>query len=225
MHDFLKSCIPFLNEEECDKFVAYYKLLIDWNERINLTAITQPEEVVKKHFLDSLAARQLIGTGAKVADIGTGAGFPGIPLLITRPDLKLTLVDSLRKRVSFLETVLKELGLQAECVHMRAEDFGRLPRCRGSFDCTVTRAVSSLPVLIELTVPLLKVGGKSICYKGESAEELAASKNALSKLKASAEILPVESDYGRRSLIICTKNAPTPGTYPRKAGTVGKNPL
>ena len=225
MVDLLKNCIPGLSDEACDKFVAYYRLLIDWNERINLTAITEPEEVVKKHFKDSLAASPLIAPKAKVADIGTGAGFPGIPLLITRPDLRLTLVDSLQKRVTFLETVLKELDLKAECLHMRAEDFGRLPRYRGIFDCTVTRAVSSLPVLIELTVPLLKTGGKSICYKGDSSEELKASENALSKLKASAEVIPVESDYGKRSLIICTKYAPTPGLYPRKAGTVGKNPL
>ena len=225
MRDLLKNCIPDLTDEACDKFVAYYRLLIDWNQRMNLTAITEPEEVVKKHFLDSLAARPLITSGAKVADVGTGAGFPGIPLLITRPDLKLTLVDSLQKRVTFLEAVLKELDLSAECVHMRAEDFGRLPRYRGSFDFTVTRAVSSLPVLIELTVPLLKTGGKSICYKGDAAEELRSSQSALTRLKAKAEVLAVESDYGKRSLIICTKNAPTSGIYPRKAGTVNKNPL
>ena len=225
MVDLLKNCIPDLTDEACDKFVAYYRLLIDWNERINLTAITEPEEVVKKHFKDSLAALPLLSKGASVADIGTGAGFPGIPLLITRPDLRLTLVDSLQKRVTFLETVLKELDLKAECLHMRAEDFGRLPRYRGQYDYTVTRAVSSLPVLIELTVPLLKVGGKSICYKGDAAEELLSSQSALQKLKASAEVLPVESDYGRRSLIICTKKAPTPAVYPRKAGTAGRNPL
>ncbi len=225
MRDLIKNFIPDLTDEACDKFVAYYHLLIDWNQRINLTAITEPEEVVKKHFLDSLAARPFMKSGVHVADIGTGAGFPGIPLLITRPDLKLTLVDSLQKRITFLETVLKELGLSAECVHMRAEDFGRLPRFRASFDCTVTRAVSSLPVLIELTVPLLKKGGKSICYKGDAAEELRLSRNALSKLNADAEVFSVESDYGKRTLIICTKNAPTPRVYPRKAGTVTKNPL
>ena len=225
MVDLLKNNIPDLADEACDKFVAYYRMLIDWNSRINLTAITEPEEVVKKHFKDSLAALPLLSKGAKVADIGTGAGFPGIPLLIMRPDLKLTLVDSLQKRVTFLEAVLKELDLEAECLHMRAEDFGRLPAHRAVYDFTVTRAVSSLPVLIELTIPLLKTGGKSICYKGDPAEELTASKNAFQKLKASAEVLPVESDYGRRSLIICTKNAPTPKVYPRKAGTAGKNPL
>ena len=225
MVDLLKNCIPDLTDEACDKFVAYYRLLIDWNERINLTAITEPEEVVKKHFKDSLAALPLLSKGAKVADIGTGAGFPGIPLLIMRPDLKLTLVDSLRKRVTFLETVLEELDLEAECLHMRAEDFGRLPAHRATYDFIVTRAVSSLPILIELTVPLLKVGGKSICYKGDPAEELLSSQIALQKLKASAEVLPVESDYGRRSLIVCTKKAPTPAIYPRKAGTPGRNPL
>ncbi|MBR0507996.1 MAG: 16S rRNA (guanine(527)-N(7))-methyltransferase RsmG [Clostridia bacterium] len=225
MRELLNQAIPHLTGEACDKFVAYYDLLIEWNERMNLTAITEPEEVVKKHFYDSLAALPYLENGAKVADVGTGAGFPAIPLLIMNPTLRITLVDSLQKRLTFLEEVLKTLNLSAEIVHARAEDFGRDPRYRAQFDATVSRAVATLPVLLELTVPLLKVGGKAYCYKGDVTEELPLAKSALHLLHASAEAVPVESDYGARMLVICTKNTPTPSTYPRKAGMPSKKPL
>ena len=225
MRELLKQTIPNLTEEACDKFVAYYDLLIDWNTRMNLTAITAPEEVVKKHFYDSLAALKYLPDGAKIADVGTGAGFPAIPLLILNPTLKITLVDSLNKRITFLEEVLKTLQLSAECVHARAEDFGRDPKYRGQFDATVSRAVASLPVLLELTVPLLRVGGKAYCYKGDVSEELKTAKSALHLLHCTAETVPLESDYGARTLVICTKIAPTPSTYPRKAGMPSKKPL
>ena len=225
MRDLLKTTIPNLTDEACDKFIAYYELLVDWNTRMNLTAITEPEEVVKKHFYDSLAALPYLQDGAKVADVGTGAGFPAIPLLIMNPKLKITLVDSLQKRITFLEEVLKMLDLQAECVHARAEDFGRDPRYRGQFDATVSRAVASLPVLLELTVPLLRVGGKAYCYKGDVSEEIKTAKSALHLLHCTAETVPLESDYGARTLVICTKNAPTPSIYPRKAGLPAKKPL
>ncbi len=225
MRELLKQTIPNLTEEACDKFVAYYDLLIDWNTRMNLTAITEPEEVVKKHFYDSLAALPYLPDGAKIADVGTGAGFPAIPLLIMNPTLKITLVDSLNKRITFLEEVLKTLQLSAECVHARAEDFGRDPKYRGQFDATVSRAVASLPVLLELTVPLLRVGGKAYCYKGDVSEELKTAKSALHLLHCTAETVPLASDYGARTLVICTKNAPTPSTYPRKAGMPSKKPL
>ncbi len=225
MRELLKQTIPNLTEEACDKFVAYYDLLIDWNTRMNLTAITEPEEVVKKHFYDSLAALKYLPDGAKIADVGTGAGFPAIPLLILNPTLKITLVDSLNKRITFLEEVLKTLQLSAECVHARAEDFGRDPKYRGQFDATVSRAVASLPVLLELTVPLLRVGGKAYCYKGDVSEELKTAKSALHLLHCTAETVPLASDYGARTLVICTKNAPTPSTYPRKAGMPSKKPL
>ncbi len=225
MRDLLKQTIPNLTDEACDKFVAYYDLLIDWNTRMNLTAITEKEEVVKKHFYDSLAALPYLSDGAKVADVGTGAGFPAIPLLIMNPTLQITLVDSLQKRLTFLEEVLKTLDLKAEIVHARAEDFGRDPKYRGQFDATVSRAVASLPVLLELTVPLLKVGGKAYCYKGDVTEELPLAKSALHLLHTTAEAVPAESDYGARTLVICTKNAPTPSTYPRKAGMPVKKPL
>lgn len=225
MRDLLKTTIPNLTDEACDKFVAYYDLLIDWNMRMNLTAITAPEDVVKKHFYDSLAALPYLENGAKIADVGTGAGFPAIPLLIMNPTLKITLVDSLNKRITFLEEVLKTLDLSAECVHARAEDFGRDPKYRGRFDATVSRAVASLPVLLELTVPLLKVGGKAYCYKGDVSEEMNSAKSALHLLHCTAEAVPLAADYGARTLVICTKNAPTPSTYPRKAGLPSKKPL
>ena len=225
MRERLFSLIPNLTSEQCDKFVAYYDLLIDWNTRMNLTAITEKEEVAKKHFVDSLAALPYLKDGAKVADVGTGAGFPAIPLLIMNPTLDLTLVDSLNKRLLFLEEVLKTLDLRATCVHARAEDFGQDPLRRGAFDATVSRAVASLPVLLELTVPLLKVGGKAYCYKGDVTDELPAAKNALHLLHCTAEAVSVPSDYGARTLVICTKNAPTPKAYPRKPGIPAKKPL
>ena len=225
MRELLQQTIPSLTDDACDKFVAYYALLIDWNTRMNLTAITEPEEVVKKHFLDSLAALPYLKPGAKVADVGTGAGFPGIPLLIVRPDLKMTLVDSLQKRIGFLQTVLQTLGLQAQTVHARAEDFGRNPLYRASFDAAVSRAVAQLPILLELTVPLLKVGGKAICYKGDALEERKNASHAEHVLHTVCETVSVPSDYGVRSLLIYTNNAPTPAIYPRKAGTPSKNPL
>jgi 16S rRNA (guanine527-N7)-methyltransferase len=225
MRELLKQTIPNLTEEACDKYVAYYDLLIDWNTRMNLTAITEPEDVAKKHFYDSLAALPYLKDGAKIADVGTGAGFPAIPLLIMNPTLRITLVDSLQKRLTFLEEVLKTLQLSAECVHARAEDFGRDPKYRGQFDATVSRAVASLPVLLELTVPLLRVDGKAYCYKGDVSEELKTAKSALHLLHCTAETVPLESDYGARTLVICTKNAPTPSTYPRKAGLPAKKPL
>lgn len=223
--EILASQRPELTQAQLDKFEEYFRMLVNWNERVNLTAIIEPEDVVKKHFVDSLAAAPYLPQGAKVVDVGTGAGFPGLPLLIIRPDLKLTLMDSLQKRLTFLEAVLSELGLKAECVHDRAEDAGQDPRYREKFDVALSRAVSSLPVLAELTLPLVKVGGCSIAYKADAKEEIESSRNALHLLHASAERIPVVSDYGARELILMKKTAPTPKTYPRKAGTPSKKPL
>ena len=223
--EILSPLRPDLSSAQLDQFETYYAMLADWNTRVNLTAITEPEDVAKKHFLDSLAAAPYLKANAAVADVGTGAGFPGLPLLILRPDLKLTLIDSLQKRLVFLEAVLKELKLSAELVHARAEDAGQNPKYREKFDAALTRAVSGLPVLCELTLPLVKVGGVSIAYKGDSAEELIASKNALSVLHATAQRVIVPADYGARELVILTKNGTTPKQYPRKAGTPAKNPL
>jgi len=223
--EILSPLRPDLSAEQLALFETYYAMLADWNTRVNLTAITEPEDVAKKHFLDSLAAAPYLKPSASIVDVGTGAGFPGLPLLIFRPDLKVTLMDSLQKRLVFLEAVCKELKLKAELVHARAEDAGQNPKYREKFDVALTRAVSALPVLCELTLPLVKVGGTSIAYKGDSAEELAASGNALSVLHATAERVVIPADYGARELVILTKNGTTPKQYPRKAGTPSKNPL
>jgi len=223
--EILSPLRPDLSEQQLAQFETYYSMLADWNTRVNLTAITEPEDVAKKHFHDSLAAAPYLKLNASVADVGTGAGFPGVPLLILRPDLKLTLIDSLQKRLVFLEAVLKELKLRAELVHARAEDAGQNPKYREKFDVALTRAVSALPVLCELTLPLVKVGGISIAYKGDSAEELAASGNALNVLHATVERVIIPADYGARELVILTKNGTTPKQYPRKAGTPAKSPL
>ena len=132
--EILSPLRPDLSSAQLDQFESYYAMLSDWNTRVNLTAITEPEDVAKKHFLDSLAAAPYLKANAAVADVGTGAGFPGLPLLILRPDLKLTLIDSLQKRLVFLEAVLKELKLSAELVHARAEDAGQNPKSREKFD-------------------------------------------------------------------------------------------
>jgi len=223
--EILSPLRPDLSAEQLAMFETYYAMLADWNTRVNLTAITEPEDVAKKHFLDSLAAAPYLKLGASLVDVGTGAGFPGLPLLIFRPDLKVTLMDSLQKRLVFLEAVCKALKLKAELVHARAEDAGQNPKYREKFDVALTRAVSALPVLCELTLPLVKVGGTSIAYKGDSTEELAASGNALNALHATAERVVISADYGARELVILTKNGTTPKQYPRKAGTPSKNPL
>ena len=223
--EILSPLRPDLTEGQLAQFETYYAMLADWNTRVNLTAITEPEDVAKKHFLDSLAAAPYLKPNASVADVGTGAGFPGVPLLILRPDLTVTLMDSLQKRLVFLEELLKTLGMQARLVHARAEDAGLNPLYREQFDAVLTRAVSGLPALCELTLPLVKVGGISVAYKGDAGEELALAKNALQILRATAERVAVPSDYGARELVILTKHASTPKQYPRKAGTPAKYPL
>lgn len=223
--EILSPLRPDLTAAQLAKFETYYVMLADWNTRLNLTTIIAPEDVAKKHFLDSFAAEPYLKDGASIADVGTGAGFPGIPLLIVRPDLKVTLMDSQQKKLVFLEAVLERLGLTAECVHARAEDAGQNLRYRERFDAALTRAVSGLPVLCELTLPLVKVGGVSIAYKGDAAEEISASQNALELLHATAERMMIPSDYGVRELVILTKTAATPKQYPRKAGTPAKKPL
>ena len=225
MKEILQRLRPDLTSEQLARFIAYYRLLTEWNARVNLTAITAEEDVANKHFVDSLAAEPYLSQGAKVIDVGTGAGFPGVPLLIVRPDLRLTLLDGLNKRIAFLQALLEELGLRAACVHMRAEDAGQSPLYREKFDAALTRAVSALPVLAEITIPLVKTGGVSIAYKGDIREELAASANALKALHAEASCVEVPAAYGARTLIIMKKLAPTPKNYPRKAGTPERKPL
>jgi len=221
-----------LSEEQILKFTRYDALLVDWNERMNLTAITEPRDVAVKHMVDSLTAYDaaLFSGAPTVIDVGTGAGFPGIPLKIFDPSIRLTLMDSLAKRLAFLEAVVEDLGLTGvTCVHARAEDAAREQQHRERYDIAVSRAVARLPVLLEYTLPFVKKGGHLIALKGRTAEEEATdAKRALKLLGGRLETirpvtLPGLSD--KRAVLTITKIAPTPKAYPRKAGTPAKKPL
>ena len=225
LRDILKEALPRADERALDRFEIYQRLLAEWNERMNLTAITDPAEVARKHFLDSLAALPYLKPGMEIIDVGTGAGFPGVPLLIMEPGLELTLADSLNKRLIFLEALLKELGLKAALVHGRAEDLGRDRLYRERFDAALSRAVANLPVLLELTTPFVRVGGTAIAYKGDAVEELKNAKGAAFLLHVQLRSEELSSDLGKRCLIFADKVAPTPKQYPRKAGTPNKKPL
>ncbi len=218
--------MPDLTKEQERLFIIYYDMLTEWNQRVNLTAITGREEVAKKHFLDSLLAADLIPQGALCADVGTGAGFPGIPIKIMRPDIRLTLIDSLNKRVRFLNSVAEALGIEADCAHTRAEDAGRNKAYRGQFDIVLSRAVAPVNALLEYTVPLLKEGGVSLMYKGPQAgAELEAARNALRLLNADARVIPRDAPWGERRIIAAVKTGETNALYPRKAGMAEKKPL
>ena len=197
---------------------------------MNLTAITEPNDIILKHFIDSITIENSIKNDSKVIDVGTGAGFPGIPLSIIRNDLKITLMDSLNKRINFLDEVIKENCLNnVDTIHSRAEELGRNKDYREQFDVATSRAVASLDVLLEYMLPFVKVGGYCICMKGSNIdEELENSKKALTLLNGKIENiikfeLP-ESDYGR-NIIVVKKTASTPGRYPRKPGTPSKEPI
>ena len=221
----LRENLPGLEEKAYARFTLYYEMLTEKNKVMNLTAVTDPEGVVKKHFLDSLAALPYINDGANIIDVGTGAGFPGVPLLIVKPSLKVTLADSLQKRLGFLEELLKALELDAALVHGRAEDLGQNPAYREKFDHALSRAVAPLNVLLELTTPFVKPGGSAIAYKGKAGEELAGAKSAAFLLHVKLRDVPLDSAIGERHLIFADKTAPAPKQYPRKAGTPSKKPL
>ena len=222
----LKARIPELDEAQTAAFIKYYKMLVIWNRRLNLTRITDPVEVAEKHFADSVLGSSLIPEGARVIDVGTGAGFPGIPLNIVRPDITLVMVDSLGKRVNFLNELVKELGIEAEAIHARAEDAARDARLRAGFDIALSRAVAPMNVLLELTVPFVKVGGESLMYKAASfLEELSSSENALKTLSCAVELHEYSVPWGSRTVVCAKKLRPTDKKYPRKAGFVEKAPL
>lgn len=222
----LSALVPEMSDSVMKQFIKYYELLIEWNNRMNLTAITDPVGVAQRHFADSIIGMELIADGAKCIDIGTGAGFPGIPLKLMRPDIKLTLLDSLAKRIGFLETVRSELGIEFETVHSRAEDGGQNPKYREKFDIALSRAVAGVNVLAEWTIPFVKKGGVSLMYKGPSAEqELAAAQNALKELDGEARIISYPAEWGERKIICVNKIENTKAKYPRKAGTTDKRPL
>lgn len=219
-----------LNDKQINQFYTYMELLLEWNEKINLTAITKPEEVILKHFIDSITISKYIKQNSTVVDIGTGAGFPGIPLKIIREDIKITLVDSLNKRINFLNEVINKLNLKnIETIHARAEEFGKNKKYRESFDVATSRAVANLSTLSEYLIPATKVNGMTISMKGSDIdEEIEQSKNAISLLGGKIERvdkfqLP-KSDIDR-SVVIVNKIKNTHSKYPRKPGTPAKDPL
>ncbi len=218
-----------ISEAQAEQFDKYARLLVEWNQKINLTAITQPEEIEEKHFLDSCLpfADVDIPQGASVVDVGTGAGFPGIPLKILRPDIELTLLDSLQKRINFLETACAQIGVKATAVHGRAEELGRSDM-RESFDIATARAVARLSVLCEYCLPFVKVGGLFVALKGrDCAEEIRLAYTAIKTMggeiaKTMEYNLP--SGDGRTAVII-KKIKPTPPAYPRTKAKMEKKPL
>lgn len=221
-----------LSKEQYEKFIDYMKLLQEWNEKINLTAITEDEEIIKKHFIDSIKAfkREEFKNAANLIDVGTGAGFPGLPIAIMRDDLKVTLLDSLNKRVNFLNNVVTKLGLSnVKTIHSRAEDGARNSQLREKFDIATSRAVANMSVLSELCLPYVRVGGSFIALKGPSVEqEIKDSLNAIKIL--GGELIDIcevdiEETELRHNLVAVKKIKECPKTYPRKAGLITKNPL
>lgn len=216
--------------KQTEQFFEYMNLLIEWNEKMNLTAITEPDEIILKHFIDSITILRELEDGSKLVDVGTGAGFPGIPLSIMNPTLKITLVDSLNKRLIFLQEVVNRLKLEnIEIIHARAEEFGQNRKYREKFDISTSRAVANLSTLSEYLIPLVKVGGKVISMKASDAkQEINEAKKAIEVLGGTVEKvdefnLP-QSDIGR-TVIIIRKNKITPNKYPRKPGTPSKEPI
>lgn len=215
---------------QAENFQAYMELLLEWNEKMNLTAITEPSAILEKHFLDSLTLLLIFPPkqGAKLIDVGTGAGFPGIPLKILRPDLDLTLLDSLNKRLSFLKELCAALKIEAVFIHKRAEEAGQEKQMRESYDIAVARAVAPLNVLCEYCLPFVKTGGYFVAMKGPGASrELLEAMNAIAELgggkpKTEAFTLP---NGEARSLLLLPKMRVTPKRYPRHGGTIAKHPL
>ena len=219
-----------INDEQIKSFEKYMNLLLEWNEKINLTAITQPEEIKLKHFVDSLTVLKYINEDDKVIDIGTGAGFPGIPLKIMNKNTKITLLDSLNKRINFLNIVIEKLDLSnIQAIHGRAEEIARNKLYREKYDVAVSRAVANLSTLTEYMLPFVKIGGKCICMKGANVnEELERAQNAIKEL--GGEIERVDNFYlsdndNERNIIVIKKVKETKSKYPRKAGTPSKEPL
>ena len=219
------------NNDQIQKFNAYYELLIEWNNKINLTTITEYDDVVSKHFIDSILICGFIDlSGKKIIDIGTGGGFPGIPVKIISPDTDIVLLDSLNKRVNFLNEVISELKLEKiEAIHGRAEDLAHDKNLRGKFDYSISRAVANLSTLSELCIPFLKKGGTFISYKSENTdEEIKDAESAIkilgSKIERVEESIIPENDIKRRFILI--KNIKqVDNRYPRKAGIPKKDPL
>ena len=229
----LIKCLNEINiqasEEEIKKLYEYMNTLIEWNKVMNLTAIVEPNEIIVKHFEDSLTINKYVNENDEVIDVGTGAGFPGIPIAIFNEKTNITLLDSLNKRINFLAEVTKNTGINnCSLVHSRAEDAGRLEKHREKYDIATSRAVAPLNILLEYLLPLVKVGGKAICMKGSNIKEIENAKNALEilggKIEKIEEITLPNSDI-KRNIIIVKKVKNTPSKYPRKPGTPSKEPI
>ena len=221
-----------LDAHQLEQFQKYYELLVEWNKVMNLTAITEKEDVIIKHFADSLLLAKYLDMNRplSVIDVGTGAGFPGVPLKIAFPELTVTLMDSLNKRVKFLNTVISELGLEnVQAIHCRAEDAGKNALYRESFDVAVSRAVANLASLSEFCLPFVKTGGYFIPYKASGLEdEMYAGKKAIRILGGQVENifrLTIPDTDIERCFVFVKKQSETPQEYPRKAGTASKKPL
>lgn len=224
---FNKENLP-VSAEQYESFKKYAELLVEWNKKMNLTAITDPCGITVKHFLDSVLPLKFldIPEAASLIDVGTGAGFPGLPLKIMRSDIALTLLDSLNKRVNFLSEVCKTIDLDASCVHARAEDLGRNENYREQYDIAAARAVAPMPVLTEYCLPYVKAGGTFAALKGRN-ENYKDSENAVKIL--GGEISDVTEyalpDGDKRTLICVRKIKKTPPKYPRNSGQISKKPL
>ena len=220
-----------LRPQQYSQLELYYQLLLQWNEKINLTAITDPQGVAVKHFADSLAFFYFftVPEGASVIDVGTGAGFPGVVLKIARPDIRLTLLDSLNKRFLFLRELMAQLGLDATFVPGRAEELGQEIDCREGYDFAVSRAVAQLNILSEYCLPFVRLSGRFVAFKGgDCAEEVARAKQAIAILGGKlSEVHAFELPLGggSRSLVVAEKVRPTPDKYPRNNGRIKSKPL
>ena len=221
--------IPLSKQAE-KRFERYAQLLTEWNEKMNLTAIVEPQAIVIRHFLDSVSLLNAVELpqGASLIDVGTGAGFPAVPLKIVREDLHITLLDSLQKRLGFLRAVSEALALPMETVHLRAEEGGRQKALREQFDFAAARAVAALPVLCEYCLPYVRVNGCFVAMKGpDCADEIASAKNAIGQLGGKLESIREEAleDGSGRTLIVIRKMKETPAAYPRQSAKIAKKPL
>lgn len=231
--DFELSCEKFsqcdieVSREAYEKFDIYAKFLVEYNEKVNLTAITEPTEILCKHFIDSACLLKYVDIKPEstLIDVGTGAGFPSIPLKILRPDIKLTLLDSLNKRIDFLKQLCDKLDIEADFIHGRAEDFSKMPEYREQFDYSCARAVANLSTLSELCIPFVKVGGSFISMKGPS-EDVSRGTNAIELLGGKIEDI---TDYSlfdeQRRIITVKKISQTPIKYPRISAQIKKKEL
>lgn len=227
-----KSAGVPIKKQQAEQFEEYCALLLKWNEKVNLTAIKEPEEVLTKHFIDSLLFLKAVNPkqGAKLIDVGTGAGFPGVPIKLLRPDIELTLLDGLNKRLVFLKELSEKLGFKADFVHKRAEEAGRMKEMRERFDLATARAVARMSTLCEYCIPLIKMKGCFVAMKGPGLEEeLEEAENAMEllgcKLQSLNHFTLPDSEGSKRSIAVLQKIAFTPREYPRHGNKISKSPL